>query len=128
MRRIMSLAAGIVLVAAGSAAGQESYRVTTQRRGPEVITIIERIVVAPPVKEGKAVKAVKATSTAFTLKAKDWRGGRFFSDDSDRRWCLVYGSALDKGPAEVRGWVIRTVADRLLFVTEAGAVFRQVEK
>ena len=95
-------AGGLVLGATESALGQMVTTTTrsgsTGRIGQFVTTTID-VLQAPPVLGKQAFG--KATATGVVLPARDWRCGRYFTDDLGRRWVLVYGLPYTEKPEAI---------------------------
>src|SRR5712691_9859739 len=99
------LLAAAVLHIPGIVQAQDRYIIREQKMGSQKTTTIQRVT-PPPIRGQAEMDGVTATSVVLT--ARDWRGGRCFTDELGRRWCLVFGVALDNQPEQLAGWIIRT--------------------
>lgn len=76
----------------------------------------------PPV-EGKR-QIGDAWAKGVVLEAHDWLCGRCFTDETGRRWCLVYGVPYSEKPPLVSGWIIQPENNVLHFFTVNGRLYR----
>jgi hypothetical protein len=84
----------------------------------------------PIVEEKKAdeKKDPKAPVPAamITLDTREWGDGRYFTDDSGRRWCLVKGCPLPEKLPKMRGWLLESDGKKLYSLHETGNLYRQM--
>ena len=111
--------------------------VRDKKVGNGKITTIESVEPAPaPFPREKGVAVVSAdpkalptagdTPPSICLTASDWKCGRCFTDELDRRWCLISGPAYSDKPAQVTGWIVTSDDGRTILVTAGARVYLRV--
>jgi hypothetical protein len=80
----------------------------------------------PPVIPLKEVKFPDGTATGVILDGNDWYAGRWFTDQYNRRWQMIYGVPTNDRLMKMAGWEIDTKAKGLMFVTTTGDIFRYI--
>jgi hypothetical protein len=119
-----------VLVTGLAAQAQDPMITNTQKNGKQVITTIDKVT-APSMAPGQPVGPgqkllVDASAMPVVLQARDWRCGRAFTDEFNRRWQMVYGMPMNAKPPVVNGWLMRATDQRLYFFSTSGGLFLNV--
>jgi hypothetical protein len=78
----------------------------------------------PPAVEGKAEGDIPAAS-AQVMKVHDWKCGRYFTDDQNKRWKLLAGPPIEHHPNQLSGWRLSTVDGQVAYFTITGRLFQQ---
>jgi hypothetical protein len=120
MMKAILLATAISFIGA-TAARAQAINLHVNKSGRQVITELEQIKPPPPV-DGKVV-VPGASATSIVMIARDWRCGRFFSDDQGRRWMLASGPVMTQRPENLSGWRLVTVDGQYSFFTVTGRLF-----